>query len=199
MMMLLRHDGSVLISQALHRWRTVIKYSWFTCRSYEIGRIDYTQCHLYRTSGASARPPNTRSDTRITSRSLHNPIPSNRLFSTHSDSSDRSSTRINEMTESCKVIYPSLFTVINKVSFSSRNSSFSNYSITERIISNLLITYPPIIGVTNESKSSTESSKGTHPIYTNRYPYRITNTTSNDFLTIKQIENQRQLHYQLQA
>ena len=102
------------------------------------------------------------------------------------DSSDRSSTRINEMTESCKVIYPSLFTVINKVSFSSRNSSFSNYSITERIISNLLITYPPIIGVTNESKSSTESSKGTHPIYTNRYPYRITNTTSNDFLTIKQ-------------
>jgi hypothetical protein len=95
---------------------------------------------------------------------------------------------VNELIESCRIIYAILFRWLNSLkSWPSSCYSSCLFSIMEWLISEFLITFPFIQSFINELKFSIESSKGIYSIFINSFPYWTTTIISNDFLTLNQL------------
>ena len=125
-------------------------------------------------------------DGRFIGYEFYNGINYSIYFSSIGDCMDRYLLRINEIIESCRIIYVMLFILLN--SFTYNCYSFS-YSIMELLINDFLLNFPLIQVIIKSLKLTIESSKGIYSIVIAPFPFLTINIIANDFLTLNEINN----------
>ena len=144
-----------------------------------------------------SRPIRIIIDARLTGHEFHEelnyPIP----YPLIGDCLDRYIPRINEIIESCRIIYALLYLIVNNIKGSIHNSTtidfasqswiFSSTTM-ELVISEFLISHQLILSFIHQSKLSIESSKGIYSIHLFPYFHHITTCIiTSDFPTTNQL------------
>ena len=161
-----------------------INQLWST-RLYEIGIISKVFCLYFGLSGLLSRSANILIDARLTGYEFYQCLKYSLFISSIGDCLDRYVLRINEIIESCRIIYAVIYLLLGSFNFICY-SYFIMY-LMELLIEEFLISFPFILSFINELKLSIESSKGIYSIYIQSFPYLTINIISNDYLTINQL------------
>ena len=159
-------------------WRTRIN---------EIGIIKKDFCLYFGLSGICCRSVMIILDARFLGYEFYNSINYSIYFSSIGDCMDRYLLRINEILESCRIIYVTLFILLNSFTYNCY-ASFS-YSIMELLINDFLHNFPVVQVIIKSLKLTLESSKGIYSIVLAPFPFLTINIIANDFLTLNEINN----------
>ncbi len=154
-------------------------------RLYEIGILSKPFCLYFGLSGILTRSANVLIDARLTGYEFYSSLKYSLFISSIGDCMDRYLIRLNEIVESCRIIYAVLYIVLS--SFNFIYYSYFIIMLMEQLIEEFLIAFPLILSFINELKLSLESSKGIYSIYVQSFPYLTVNIISNDFLIINQL------------
>jgi NADH:ubiquinone oxidoreductase subunit D len=109
-------------------------------------------------------------------------------FSFIGDCLDRYLLRLNEIIESCRIIYLLIYFILSSFRFIGFNSILINQDLMEVII-NYFINFMLIRSLVQSLKLSIESNKGIYSIFISSFPFSCINIISNDFLVINEINN----------
>ena len=146
---------------------------WRT-RLNEIGIINRDFCYYFGLSGIISRSIYIFLDGRFLGYEFYTTINYCIYFSLIGDCLDRYLLRLNEIIESCRIIYVCLFLTLSSFSI---NYIFS-YNLMELLINDFFINYPVLITLMQSSKLTIESSKGIYSLFINSFPL-ITITFNN--------------------
>ena len=152
-----------------------INQLWST-RLYEIGIISKVFCLYFGLSGLLSRSANILIDARLTGYEFYQCLKYSLFISSIGDCLDRYLLRLNEIIESCRIIYAVIYPLLGSVNFICY-SYFIMY-LMELLIEEFLISFPLILSFINELKLSIESSKGIYSIYIQSFPYLTINIIS---------------------
>ena len=177
-------------------------------RLYEIGIINLSLVIFYCFSGLIARSSGLLIDGRLLGYESYCLLSFNTYLSFNGDSLDRYLNRFNEMLESSRIIYLSMYYCLFAISgFTSFNASSSSYFSTggsettaryalqgfnrfltmEDTIYSFLFNFSLFNSSFSSFKVSIESSKGLYSLFINSYPSYSINVISSDFLLINQV------------
>jgi len=154
-------------------------------RLYEIGIISKVFCLYYGLSGLLSRSANILIDARLSGYEFYQCFKYSLFISSIGDCLDRYVLRINEIIESCRIIYAVIYPLLGSFNFICY--SYLIMYLMELLIEEFLISFPLILSFINSFKLSIESSKGIYSIYIQSFPYLTINIISNDYLTINQL------------
>lgn len=154
-------------------------------RLYEIGILSKPFCLYFGLSGILSRSANIMIDARLTGYEFYHNLKYSLFISSIGDCMDRYLLRINEIVESCRIIYSIIYMLLGSFNF----ICYYNFNIMlmEYLIEEFLLSFPLILSFINELKLSLESSKGIYSIYIQSFPYLTINIISNDYLIINQL------------
>ena len=152
-------------------------------RLHEIGIISKDFCHYFGLSGIIARSISILLDCRFLGYEYYNTINYCIYFSLIGDCLDRYLLRLNEIIESCRLLY--LLILITFDSFTINYSILS--SIMELLINDFFINYPVLITLIQSTKISIESSKGIYSLFISSYPLLTINIITSDYIALNSI------------
>ena len=110
-------------------------------------------------------------------------------FSFIGDCLDRYLLRLNEIIESCRIIYLLIYFILSSFRFIGFNSILINLEFMEVLINYFCINFMLIRSLVKSLKLSIESNKGIYSIFISSFPFSCINIISNDFLVINEINN----------
>lgn len=154
-------------------------------RLYEIGILSKPFCLYFGLSGVLSRSANVLIDARLTGYEFYHSLKYSTFLTSIGDCMDRYLLRVNEIIESCRIIYAVAYLILGSLAFSTHYSF--DLMLMELLIEEFLMAFPLILCLVSELKLSLESSKGIYSIYLQSFPYLTVNIISNDYLTINQL------------
>ena len=157
----------------------------WSSRLYEIGIITSYFNLYFGISGLLSRSCNIYIDGRLLGYEYYQCIKYTLFISSNGDCLDRYILRLNEIIESCRIIYGIIYLLL--ISFNITCFSYYNYYLMELLIEEFLLSFPLILFFINELKLSIESSKGIYSIYIQSFPFLTINIISNDYLIINHL------------
>ena len=108
-------------------------------------------------------------------------------FSYIGDCLDRYLLRLNEIIESCRIIYLLFYLILHSFRFIGFSSIRKEGM--EVIIASFLINFLSIRSLIESLKLSIESSKGIYSFFISSFPFNSINIISNDYLVINKLNN----------
>ena len=168
----------VIILSKNRIWRT---------RLNEIAIINSEFCFYFGLSGILIRATGNLIDGRLIGYELYSTINYSLFILTSGDCLGRYILRMNEVIESLRIIYITIYLLIN--SFHFYYYSLGNIVLMELLINDFFIHYPLILASISLIVISIESSKGIYTLFIYCFPFITINIITNDFLTINILNN----------